>query len=146
MQNYHRILVASDLSPASHLLIEKALHIAQQDIQKINLMHVINYPPTLYGSSEFAIPLDPELEQSLFKQAKHNLEEQGAAFGLSAERLHIIEGTASHCIIGLAKDLQADLIVVGGHDKHGLALLFGSTANTILHAMPCDILTVRIDE
>lgn len=144
MQNYRQILVASDLSPTSHLLIQKALHIAQNEVHKVSLVHVINYPPSLYGSSEFAIPLDPELEESLSQQAKTNLKEQGMAFNLPAHHLHVIEGTATEGIVQLAKDLQADLIVVGGHDKHGLALLFGSTANTILHALPCDILTVRI--
>ena len=38
----------------------------------------------------------------------------------------------------------ADLIVVGSHGRHGLALLLGSTANGVLHGATCDVLAVRV--
>lgn len=44
----------------------------------------------------------------------------------------------------LAKEQRCDLIVVGSHGRHGLALLLGSTANDILHGAPCDVLAVRL--
>ncbi|WP_313899138.1 universal stress protein [Leclercia adecarboxylata] len=44
----------------------------------------------------------------------------------------------------LAKKQGCDLIVVGSHGRHGLALLLGSTANDILHGAPCDVLAVRL--
>ena len=47
-------------------------------------------------------------------------------------------------ILGAAKEHGADLIVVGSHGRHGLALLLGSTANAVLHGAPCDVLAVRI--
>ena len=37
-----------------------------------------------------------------------------------------------------------DLIVVGSHGRHGLALLLGSTANDVLHGAPCDVLAVHL--
>ncbi len=47
-------------------------------------------------------------------------------------------------ILGAAREHGADLIVVGSHGRHGLALLLGSTANAVLHGAPCDVLAVRI--
>jgi universal stress protein A len=47
-------------------------------------------------------------------------------------------------IHGLAKEQHCDLIVVGSHGRHGLALLLGSTANDILHGASCDVLAVRL--
>ena len=38
----------------------------------------------------------------------------------------------------------ADVIVVGSHGRHGLALLLGSTANGVLHGATCDVLAVRV--
>lgn len=47
-------------------------------------------------------------------------------------------------IIRVATENQVDLIVVGSHGRHGLALLLGSTANGVLHHAPCDVLAVRL--
>jgi len=46
----------------------------------------------------------------------------------------------------LANEIGADLIVVGSHGRHGLALLLGSTANGVLHGAPCDVLAVRVGD
>ncbi len=45
-----------------------------------------------------------------------------------------------------AKQDNIDLIVVGSHGRHGLALLLGSTANGVLHGANCDVLAVRVKE
>ncbi len=44
----------------------------------------------------------------------------------------------------MAKEHDCDLIVVGSHGRHGLALLLGSTANDVLHGAPCDVLAVSL--
>ncbi|MDB4308535.1 universal stress protein, partial [Porticoccaceae bacterium] len=46
----------------------------------------------------------------------------------------------------MAKENHIDLIVVGSHGRHGLALIFGSTSNSVLHGATCDVLAVRITE
>ena len=46
----------------------------------------------------------------------------------------------------MAKEENIDLIIVGSHGRHGLALIFGSTSNSVLHGAPCDVLAVRITE
>jgi len=44
----------------------------------------------------------------------------------------------------VADEQGADLIIVGSHGRHGLALLLGSTANGVLHGAACDVLAVRV--
>jgi len=44
----------------------------------------------------------------------------------------------------MAETQQMDLIVVGSHGRHGLALVFGSTSSSVLHGASCDVLAVRI--
>ena len=69
-----------------------------------------------------------------------------------AERLEIqdaeqrveVAASTKEGILETARELGADLIVVGSHGRHGLALLLGSTANAVLHGAPCDVLAVRI--
>ncbi len=42
------------------------------------------------------------------------------------------------------EEINADLIVVGSHGRHGFALLMGSTANGVLHGARRDVLAVRV--
>ena len=49
-------------------------------------------------------------------------------------------------VASLAEELKADLIVVGSHGRHGLALIMGSTANGVLHGAKRDVLAVRVYE
>ncbi|MEM7366668.1 MAG: universal stress protein, partial [Pseudomonadota bacterium] len=39
---------------------------------------------------------------------------------------------------------KIDLIVMGTHGQSGLQLLLGSTANSVLHGVTCDVLAVRV--
>ena len=44
----------------------------------------------------------------------------------------------------IAEESDVDLIVVGSHGRHGLALILGSTSTSILHGAKCDVLAVRV--
>jgi nucleotide-binding universal stress UspA family protein len=47
-------------------------------------------------------------------------------------------------ILDLAKELNADMIVLGTHGKRGLErLLLGSVAEQVLRKAPCPVLTVK---
>jgi universal stress protein A len=64
--------------------------------------------------------------------------------GVADAGQHVAQGSTKNEITRLALELQADLIVMGSHGRHGLALLLGSTANAVLHAAPCDVLAIRV--
>ena len=55
------------------------------------------------------------------------------AFGHPRQEIHRV-----------TEEQSCDLIVVGSHGRHGLALLLGSTANDVLHGAPCDVIAVRL--
>ena len=63
---------------------------------------------------------------------------------LTPDNCHLGFGQPRQEIHQLASEQQCDLIVVGSHGRHGLALLLGSTANDLLHGAPCDVLAVRL--
>jgi len=71
------------------------------------------------------------------------LAKQANRFGIAAEDQWLLVGSTKKEIIDLAEKLNIDLIIVGAHDHHGLAMLFSSTANSIIHAMPCDVLAIH---
>jgi len=79
-------------------------------------------------------------------QAKKSLETFSTKQQLENAELHTLVGTPKYEISQFVKDYQCDLVVIGSHGRHGIRLLLGSTANAVLHDMPCDILAVKITE
>lgn len=145
MANYKHILITTDLSPQSHIVADKALEIAERFSAKISIIHVIEHSPMVYGSGEFAIPLDLELEESLESDAKLSLRKQCEKLNVAKEDQWLLVGSKKAEIVKLADELGIDLVCVGAHDKHGLGLLMGSTADSIVHALPCDVLSIKVD-
>ena len=146
MSKYKHVLLATDLAENSDQLAEQAVLFAKQWKAKLSSVHVIDYGPLMYGGGEFAVPLDSDVSADLIKEAKAKLKTQGSKIGIDQKNQWVLHGQTKEEIITLAQKIKADLIIVGGHDKRWLSLLFGSTANAILHNMPCDVLTVRLEE
>ncbi len=84
------------------------------------------------------------IQEQIQETAKSHLTEFAEALDIKEENRHLIFGRPETEIHTLANGISADLIVVGSHGRHGLALLLGSTANGVLHGAPCDVLAVRV--
>jgi len=56
---------------------------------------------------------------------------------------HVHEGSATTVIAKLAEDIEADLVVVGNHDRAGVNPFFGSVAEKLVRMAPCPVLIVR---
>jgi universal stress protein A len=144
MSYYHHIIVGLDLSSESQQVIDKVRHLFDGKDTKISLIHVQEPLSFTYGGD---IPMDlSDLQGQLEAQAKAKLKEyQGQLEGFTVNG-HVIIGQPAHEMHRFARENAIDLIVVGSHGRHGLALVFGSTANGVLHGACCDVLAVRIKE
>jgi universal stress protein A len=142
MSYYRHILVGLDLSSESQQVIDHVKALFTGKAIKISLIHVQEPLSFAYGGD---IPMDlTEIQTQLETQARYKLadvKEQLSEFEVSSQ---VIIGQPSHEMHRFAKEHEVDLIVVGTHGRHGLALVFGSTANGILHGATCDVLAVRI--
>lgn len=138
---YRNLLVAIDLSDGCSTVVERALSLAQS-AGTVWLMHVVPPMPIAYAT-EMMIeqPLIPEEQLNL---AREQLVRAARAAGIPAANCRVEFGDAKHEIHRAAAELEADIIVVGSHGRHGLALLLGSTASEVLHGAPCDVLAVRL--
>ncbi|MNG25866.1 hypothetical protein D3C84_1107770 [compost metagenome] len=86
-----------------------------------------------------------QLQQQQFDQAKERMDRLFVKYpDIKRGDSHLTYGQPRQEIHQLAKENACDLIVVGSHGRHGLALLLGSTANDVLHGAPCDVLAVRL--
>lgn len=58
--------------------------------------------------------------------------------------VHACAGDAAEVLIDVARELRADLIVVGSRGMSGIErFLLGSVANKVSHHAPCNVLIVR---
>lgn len=144
MQDYQHILLAADYSEHGAAVAKKARALADQYQAKLSLIHVLDnipMPDTNYGT---VIPLDKNSGYELLEVEKARLMQLGRQLRVDPGDRWLIWGVPKQEIIRIADQERVDLIVVGSHGRHGLALLLGSTANSVLHYARCDVLAVRL--
>ncbi|MGK0440796.1 MAG: universal stress protein A [Pseudohongiellaceae bacterium] len=142
MSQYKTILLAIDLTEEAGQVASKAVSIQQDESCLIHVVHIVEPISFAYGGD---IPIGfSTLQEDIQEQAKQKLTEIGKRYQIPEERQHIIMGRPETEIHNQAEILDADVIVIGSHGRHGLALLLGSTANGVLHGAKCDVLAVRI--
>ena len=139
---YEHILAAVDLTEDCDPVIKRAVDLAGETA-KLSLVHIVEPMAMAFGGD---VPMDlSQLQQQQFDQAKERLERLIAKYpSLKKDQSHLTYGQPRQEIHHLAKEQGCDLIVVGSHGRHGLALLLGSTANDVLHGAPCDVLAVKL--
>lgn len=138
---YKTIVVALDLTEESTLVIEKAKVLMEPD-GRLFLLHVIAPMPLAFAGE--LMMEQPVVEEEQLGLARKHMQKIAAPFAIPDENCLVEWGDTQHEIHRVAEERHADLIVVGSHGRHGLALLFGSTANAVLHGAGCDVLAVRL--
>ena len=146
MNDYTHILVAVDFSSSADQILTKACDIAQRNNARLSLLHVVEYMPPIDYANDSMVSTWVIDDNEMLESAKQSLEKISKQHELENVELKVEFGTPKHEISQFVKDKQCDLVVIGSHGRHGLSLLLGSTASAVLHAMPCDILTVKIEE
>jgi universal stress protein A len=142
MPDYKNILLVVDLSEDSRIIGERAKTIAACYGSDITLLHVVEYVP-VEPMGEALLPT-VQIEGELVDRARQRLTELAQQLDLSQSRQLVETGGIKSEIIRTAQRLNADLIVLGSRERHGLAILLNFTEDAILHAAPCDVLAVRL--
>jgi universal stress protein A len=135
---YKHILIATDLSTSSEQICARAHELAQLTSAKVSLLHVIEAQFS-YG---YAYSWPQEFTEQILEEVRELMENLGDRYQIANADQHIDEGVAKVKILEMAKNINADCIVVGTHTHHGLETLLGSTASAVLRHSPVDVLTV----
>ncbi len=137
--SYKKALVAINIYEDFQHILDSAKSIAQKLHLQLDIMTVID------NTAEF-VPAAMDFQKSLQENARQKLQAIKPQFeGIRAE-FHIAQGNPNHEVTHYAEENGCDLVILGSHARHGLNLLLGSTANSVLHKSKCDVLTVRIQE
>ena len=138
---YHRIIVAVDFSDTAQLVVDRAAELAGQNRDILELVHIVEPIPKVWGMESYALDPD-ELQEKIEARGQEELDKIGTANNIS--RRHLITGDPASSIRSLQEKLQADAIVIGSHGHSGWKIMLGSTAVSLLHGATCDVLTVYV--
>ena len=143
---YQNILVPVDGSETSFAAVAKAAELAKAFGSKITVVQVLTLDPYIAAEYITANQTNDLIERArasivkTLEEAKQKFTEQG----VEAET-KLLEGQViAREITNAAKDLNADLIVIGSHGRTGLKKLsLGSVAQSILSEGTTPVLIVR---
>src|SRR5437762_3007003 len=116
MAPLHSILHATDFSPQSEYALQLACALARDYGARLVVLHVATPPPLVYG--EGLLPLDP---QDFYREGKAQLDRLSVpGDNVRAER-RLETGDPANEVLRVAKEIRADLIVIGTHGRTGLS-------------------------
>ena len=142
MSLYNTILVAIDLNEDADKVIQKAQKIRLQNNATLTIIHVAEPLSYAYGGD---IPMDlSDVQNQLHEDAKRQMHALVEQHKLGEVTQLLVSGHIQTEVHKLATKFSTDLVIVGSHGRHGLALLLGSTSSSILHGATCDVLAVRV--
>ena len=141
MTRYHRILLAIDLDEHSVDVASRAAGLANAMQAHVDIVHVLDhvvgdYPADVVGSERMD-------KLDLVKvRAREQMTALVERFTLTDFDLLVEAGTTREVILRVAGERRSDLIVIGAHERHGIALMRGSMIERIRDAAHCDVLAV----
>ena len=142
---YKKILVAVDLTADTSPIVERAKALAKIHGAELSLLHVIVPVPlvTPFDVPDVMAPTVLQTQDELAAGARKRLDKLAADLGVPS-CAEVIVGNTQAEIVRAARDGGADLIVLGGRERHGLSLLVDFTEDAVLHKAACDVLVVRV--
>jgi nucleotide-binding universal stress UspA family protein len=138
---YPKILAANDGSPGGKKALAAAIELARQNSAELHMVTVEELP-------RFPATIDEVMEEK--DEANHRFapvvdaaKAAAKAAGMTIET-HLIPGHVVDAVIGLIRQLNADLLVVGfmGHSQL-YERIIGGTTDRLVRLAPCAVLVVK---
>ena len=145
----HHLLAAIDVTSArpraaelNERLLGNTLALAQICEADVDVVSAYSYVPLESDALGYA----PEIYELVEKAHKSAFESFMKGRPLAADRQHRIFGEPSEAIAQCAAMQRADLVVIGAAYHSGWdRLLFGSTSESLLRQISCDVLILKPD-
>lgn len=154
-----KILIAIDYNPTAQQVAEAGYSLAKSMNAEVTLLHVVadstyysslDYSPIMgFDSFSNLGVLQTNTVVELQNAAQDYLEKTKKYLGAESANSIVKDGDTGDAIIETAKELNADIIVMGSHSRRGLEkMLMGSVAEKVLRrsAIPLFIIPVKKEE
>ena len=136
---WETIVFATDGSRYSAVAADRAISFAKSYGGELKVLSVVDVPTEFYAEA-------PQAVEEMVRKAKEYVaavKKQAEAAGVNAETF-VGEAEAHEAVTKLAKEQNADMIVIGSHGRTGLRrLLMGSVAEKVIGYAPCPVLVVK---
>jgi nucleotide-binding universal stress UspA family protein len=141
------IIAAIDFSSGAREAFSRALALARQHQARLTLVHVM--PPLITPSpllddlvvNQTTLALRDDLRESCAKELAQLQGEAGQGVEVDTR---LLEGDPARELTILAREMGADLLVLGNTGVSGLAeTVFGSVAQKVVRRAPCSVLVAR---
>jgi universal stress protein A len=142
MSSYRQLLVAIDLTDQSRAIAAKSVELARLWQAQLRILHVIEFVP-VEPMSDALVPV-VQIDDQMIERAKTQLHALASALGVPADSCKVATGNVKAEVLRQARDVGADLIVLGCRERHGLSILVNLTEDTVLHGAQCDVLAMRV--
>ena len=144
-----RILLATDGSEEAELAALRALDIAEKTDSELHVVHV-GVLPRFLESYPGTLGYERRLYEQIEEESRERLRELSwrvKVAGGTVAGTHLRMGKVDLEIVGLAKELGADLIVMGCRGHRGIRrAIEGSISDAVIRHAPCPVLVVRSHE
>lgn len=151
-----KVLIALDYNPTAQKVAEIGFSMAKSMNAEVVLLHVISNP-AYYSSTEYSpimgftgyINMDPsqlDIVEELKKASQHFLDKSKHHLGDETIQTVVKDGDFAETILKTAKELHADVIVMGSHSRKWLEnIIMGSVTEEVLHhtAIPLFIIPTK---
>jgi nucleotide-binding universal stress UspA family protein len=136
-----KILVATDFSVSSEIVLARAVEMARRYRSKIYLAYVT--PPEIYKT------VPPEILEAAVQRTREHVQIEMSRIirssGLTKLRHRSLleEGNIAEVLLRLVRDHAIDLLVIGTRGHSGVKrMLLGSVAEKVFRQAPCPVLIV----
>jgi len=146
-----QILVPTDLSAFSEQVLDYALELAKSLGASIRLFHTAVQPdyevpylvsPGMRGAAAALVEKAAEVSSHIRTELEAICQRK-YIYGVSIE-YSMIDGRPAEAIVDHAREMHADMIIMGSHSRPGVRhLLLGSVAEKVLRTAPCPVLIIH---
>jgi nucleotide-binding universal stress UspA family protein len=139
-----KVLIALDYNPTAQKVAEVGFSMAKSMNAEVTLLHVIT-DPVFYSTSGYSPimgfsgnmdmgSIQLESVDGLKNASLQYLDKSRQHLGDKTIKIMVKEGDFADSILETAKDLHADIIVIGSHSRKWLEnILMGSVTEKVLH-------------
>lgn len=126
-------------------ILRAALGMAYQTDAEVHVIHAVEFLPIVVEpAGESAIWANRDFREEVIEMHREALHKFADKHSVPAERLHLREGSPDEVIAQFAREIAADLVVMGTVNRTGLVrVVIGSTAERILDQLNCDVLALK---
>ena len=137
---YSTVVVGTDGSATAELALARAIELARLAGATLHVVTVSDPEPAPASPGERRAAPSTRADFQADLALDSALERQGAG-DLRVEQ-HVRTGEPATEIVAIAKQVDADVVVLGSRGMRGAGRLLGSIPNKVSHRAPCDVLIV----